>query len=84
MNNQAASKKPRKLSAKQQAKADDKRIESLFYKRCSGIQIPVLKIPAIFAESQKVIAAHRANGAEASDEVLGDAIAEFVAQVAAV
>jgi hypothetical protein len=44
---------------KRQSKADkaiDKRIETIYYRNCSGIQINIMDIPRVFAEGRKAIA----------------------------
>lgn len=58
--------------AKQAAKAVDKRIERAFYASCNGIQIPVLKMGAVFAHGRTVIA----QGAD--DETLAREVRAFV------
>lgn len=62
----------RKLTAKQQEKANDKRIESLYHQRCYGIQIDIMDIAKVFAAGKQAIAAG------VDDQDLGDAIAAFV------
>ena len=61
----------RKLTAKQQEKADSKRIESLYYKRCDRVQINIMDISKVFDAGQKAIDANR----DITDEALGDVIA---------
>ena len=61
---------PRKLTAKQRAKRDTARIEAIFYKQCSGVQIPVLKLASVFNAGQAAI------DAGADDAALAVAICE--------
>lgn len=54
--------------------AQRKRIERLYYKRCSCITIPLLEIVTIFKVAEAAIAANP----EITDEKLGDVIRAFV------
>lgn len=47
----------RKLSPKAAAKALDKEIERIYYATCSGITIPLMDIPKIFAAGRAAAAA---------------------------
>lgn len=59
---------PRKPSKK----AIDKRVEKIYYQRCSGIQINIFDIGKVFAVGQASVAAGD------NDHVLGDKIASYV------
>ena len=54
-------------------KEADKRIERVYYARCSGVQIDIMDIGKIFACGQRLLAS-----GPMSDAQLGDAIAAFV------
>lgn len=53
----------------------DKRIEQAYYARCSGIQISVMDIGAVFKHGRKLIA----DGA--TDAALSDGVLEFVESI---
>lgn len=53
-------------------KLEDARIESLFREGCNGVQIPIMKIGAVFDAGRKAI---RAGG---DDAAVKAAIVEFV------
>ena len=55
-------------------KLADKRIEALYYQRCSGIQINVMDIGRVFKAGHTAIATKP----DIDDAALGDAIAAFV------
>lgn len=57
--------------------AMDKKIEAIYYKRCSGIAVPILKISEIFEAGRVAIM----EGLD--DEALGDRILEATQRVAA-
>jgi hypothetical protein len=59
------------MTKREQNKAD-KRIDNAYRKRCQGIQIDMMAIPALFAEGRKAIE----EGVD--DQVLGDRVAAFV------
>ena len=54
------------------AKLLDERIEALYYKRCSGIQISIMDISKVFRDGREAAA----KGLD--DVALGDAILAFV------
>lgn len=58
--------------------AIDKRIERLYYARCSGIQIPLMQITSVFSTARVAVM----NDPGISDEALGDRIFEFVSLIA--
>jgi hypothetical protein len=68
----------RKLTAKQLVKAREARIDRLYGQRCSGIQIPIMKIGEIFRAAEGEIA----NNPEIDDSTLGDKIHAFVQTIA--
>lgn len=51
----------------------DKRIEAAFYAKCGNVQIPMMRIPDVFAEGRKAIS-------EGRD--LEDALVSFVSTIA--
>jgi len=53
-------------------KAIDKRIEQIYYKTCSGVQIDVMDIGRVFAVGRQAAAEG------ASDETLASALVAFV------
>jgi len=57
-----------------QEKINEARINSLYSKRCSGIQIDIMDIGKVFKAGEAAIAANSA----ISDEALEDAIYNFV------
>lgn len=65
----------RKLTAKQQAKHDDIRIEKAYRAGCCNIQINMMDIPKVFDVGRKAIAEG------ATDEALETLIRSFVEQI---
>lgn len=63
---------------KKAEKARDARIERCYGRTCSGIQIPILKIPAIFRHAAGLIEANPA----ITDDELGAGIRALVDQIA--
>lgn len=61
-------------NTKRERMLQDKRIERLYYKNCSGVQVSILDIPKVFDAGFKAIAADPA----ITDEALGAAIVAFV------
>lgn len=61
------------MTPSQQKKADD-RINTIYCKRCSGVQIGVMDIGKVFAAGRKAIE----ENPDITDEALGDKVAEFV------
>ena len=55
-------------------KAADKRVERLYYKLCSGIQVDIMDIRRVFTTGRLALAQNPA----ISDEALGNAILDFV------
>lgn len=62
----------RKLTAKQQKKVDDIRIEKAYRAGCCNIQIDIMKISSVFAVGQKAI------NEGADDEALASLIRAYV------
>ena len=64
--------KEKKTMTKAEEKKIDKKVESLYYKRCSGIQINVMDIGAVFKVGKAAALAGK------SDDAIGDEIFTFV------
>ena len=60
------------MKKSRQTKAEDRLIEKLYYANCSGMQISVMRIPALFAMARKML--HE----NASHEAIGAAMVAFV------
>ena len=67
--------KKRKPTPKQQQKIDANRVSNAYSRTCNGIQVPMQKIPDIFA------AGHAAIAAGADDTVLEQAVRAYVETV---
>lgn len=67
----------RKLTPKQQAKANDKRVETAYHATCNNITIPLMKITDIHKVGLASIAAGD------NDEVLGQKIRAYVETIRA-
>jgi hypothetical protein len=64
---------PRKPSQKQIDRTNEARVAAIYKARCSGVQVPLLKIPAIM----RVGVAAVVEGCD--DQVVGDKLVAFIA-----
>lgn len=63
---------------KRQKNALDKRIEQLYYKQCSGVQIDVMDIGKVFDTGRKAVT----DNPSIDDAALGNVISDFVQTIA--